>query len=786
MTKKKKPQQVQQTLENLDVFPESLRGLREPLGAKYSYKNIIAEGKTGATHRLTLAANPEYSVCLKTIKGSITDSKERKSVAATLKKEVEILRTLTHRCLPSIIDYDCDHEQPYYVSSFHPGKTLSEFKAEGITLAFREAVFVIASLLDVLRYIHSEGRVHCDLHLKNVLIDRDVFRHGILIIDFGSGHRDSSSSPETENHGRVDFKPGSLMRFDRQTVNRVTAHSDFKKADFHGLANVLTQMEASFLTSASAATIDEYRQFTHDLRSERLVDWELIMDRFDLVVDPLRNVGRNSDLFISSETPANAITIPVSGAVPVGGPALSVINTPVFQRLRSLKQLSFCDWTFPGATHTRFEHSLGVFSNARQAVELLSHQSSFRSRFTPSEVRGFLLASLLHDIGHYPFAHAIEQYARAHFPNDLRVQEVARHEAHTVWILENDTELIRSICAGRNWGEDALKHALYLMRERESVLRQLLDGPMDVDKLDYLPRDAKHCGIPFGDGLDVRKAVSSLRFVSGSESFKISTKGIPSAEGFFVLQNQMLGNVYWHECVRGVFSMFHAIVEICVRSSEGDDSDLFCELVSNLRKCVSEADAINDVIIRRIDAITFPVLTDAVRVVVRELAQLILYPQYASVYVPMAVYRETDKKTAEHNVTVYSSLFRDEASASGDPKQIDWVNVKKLRAAYLEAIKSQVASVSPFDVMIDIPFGKNAMRHVEWFDDLENRELRFESLTHVGKTVFDKPAAHWSPVRVYVRPSVFEALSIDLRNGVRKIAEGKYWNSTGSDDAFEK
>ena len=280
------------------------------------------------------------------------------------------------------------------------------------------------------------------------------------MIDFGSGHRGSSTSPETENRGRVDHKPADLQRRDRGLVNRHEAKVDFVRSDLHGFGDLLLQMEDIFLQRASAVVREEYRQFCIDLKSGTLIDWQKIEDRFDLVVDPFRNIGRNSDLFLSTETISNAITIPVTGAVPVGPPALNVINTQQFQRLRYLKQLSFCDWTFPGATHSRFEHSIGVFAQAKQAVEYLCHQSEFRAHFTPVAVRGFLLASLLHDLGHYPFAHAVEQYARAHFPDDTEIQAVARHETHTLWLLENDRELIDAITA--TWGNDALQHAKHV------------------------------------------------------------------------------------------------------------------------------------------------------------------------------------------------------------------------------------------------------------------------------------------------------------------------------------
>src|SRR5437588_4926462 len=104
----------------------------------------------------------------------------------------------------------------------------------------------------------------------------------------------------------------------------------------------------------------------------------------------------------------------VWGDIALGPREIALIDTPAFQRLRRVRQLGTTDLVFPGARHTRFEHSLGVFHLAGLAVERLRGAVSF----APADERALLAAALLHDVGHYPFSHAVEE---------LEVDQIRRH-----------------------------------------------------------------------------------------------------------------------------------------------------------------------------------------------------------------------------------------------------------------------------------------------------------------------------------------------------------------------
>jgi serine/threonine protein kinase len=176
------------------------------IGDRYEYEALISEGKNGIAYRIKSRAHG-HIYCLKTIKPSITNEKERNRVKETLDKECKILKPLSHRSLPAIYESNVDGELPYYVSTFHPGGTWNKFRKEDKRLRTEEAYYVIHSLIDAFQYLHERGRTHCDAHEDNILISEHVFADGILIIDFGSGHRESDPSPETPDRGHAGFKP---------------------------------------------------------------------------------------------------------------------------------------------------------------------------------------------------------------------------------------------------------------------------------------------------------------------------------------------------------------------------------------------------------------------------------------------------------------------------------------------------------------------------------------------------------------------------------------------------
>jgi serine/threonine protein kinase len=176
--------------DSTDNFPSYLEPIFRQISAKYEWLKEIGAGQNGVTY-LIRSRDHGQPYCLKTIKPTVTDSRERERIRATLRKELDILKPLSPRALPKIFEAELDGELPYYICTYHPGDTLSNFRKSGRTLRAEEAYFVIYTLIDAFEYLHQEGRMHCDAHADNILISDRVYGEGIMIIDFGSGHRGS-------------------------------------------------------------------------------------------------------------------------------------------------------------------------------------------------------------------------------------------------------------------------------------------------------------------------------------------------------------------------------------------------------------------------------------------------------------------------------------------------------------------------------------------------------------------------------------------------------------------
>jgi HD superfamily phosphohydrolase len=233
-------------------------------------------------------------------------------------------------------------------------------------------------------------------------------------------------------------------------------------------------------------------------------------------------------------------------------PALLALDTPAVQRLRYIRQVGHTFLVYPGATHTRFEHALGAYHLTRRALAALEELGDLGSAAS-EECLAVRMAALLHDIGHYPFSHALEE---AGFPS---------HEALGVAKLTQGELGDRLLQIGGN-GFPAAVGAL-ISGISTSPLQGLISGSIDLDKVDYLSRDARMCGVPYGT-VDVDRLLSSLTLVeveAGRFEVGVQEKGISALESLLFAKYQMYRNVYWHHAVRSATCMFKRAVRCAVR-----------------------------------------------------------------------------------------------------------------------------------------------------------------------------------------------------------------------------
>lgn len=235
--------------------------------------------------------------------------------------------------------------------------------------------------------------------------------------------------------------------------------------------------------------------------------------------------------------------------------AVQVIDTPVFQRLRHIRQLGLAYLVYPGATHTRFDHALGVYHLTRRAVGLLAEQGALAG-VDPLDCRLVQYAALLHDIGHYPFSHALEELDPARVPE--------HHEALTGRFLADPD--LRAVLSGV--APDAAERIERLIRgTSDSPLQGLVSGSLDLDKIEYLNRDATFCGVPYGM-VDVDRLIHALTLVrdpaTGAWEIGVREKGLSALESLLFGKYQMFRNVYWHHAVRSATALYKRLVQDAV------------------------------------------------------------------------------------------------------------------------------------------------------------------------------------------------------------------------------
>ena len=237
--------------------------------------------------------------------------------------------------------------------------------------------------------------------------------------------------------------------------------------------------------------------------------------------------------------------------------AAHIVDTTEFQRLRYIRQLGFTHLVYPGATHTRFDHALGVYHLATVALRRIRENRSI-----PPEVLGgehlIPYAALLHDIGHYPFSHALEELETEYVP--------AHHEEISEQFLASPSLRNALVPLGSTAPELLLK---LISGQSQIPLRGLVSGALDLDKMEYLRRDAHFSGVPYGE-VDVSRLLQGLALLrdpeSGQYEVGVQEKAVAALESLLFAKYQMFRNVYWHHAVRAATVLYKRIVEEAVDS----------------------------------------------------------------------------------------------------------------------------------------------------------------------------------------------------------------------------
>ena len=281
-----------------------------------------------------------------------------------------------------------------------------------------------------------------------------------------------------------------------------------------------------------------------------------------------------------SDKKTQRIRDPVHGLVVFGGGndahqnetdqiAWRLLNTREFQRLRRIRQLGFSDLVFPGATHSRFAHAIGVYHTARRLIEVIRRRQD--ETYNEDRARVVLLAALLHDIGHGPFSHLFEQAARATGLEN-------RHEDWGAKIVEGDTEVNRVL---RQMDEMLPGHISGLLKEEEpkDIYATVVSSQFDADRLDYVQRDRLMTGVEFAhldrdwllDCLEVGSVTIGQNEPVAAPCLYLNFKGVRVAEEYLEARFRLYTMVYMHKTTRAAEKMLEALLSTAAKVLRDDE-----------------------------------------------------------------------------------------------------------------------------------------------------------------------------------------------------------------------
>lgn len=238
---------------------------------------------------------------------------------------------------------------------------------------------------------------------------------------------------------------------------------------------------------------------------------------------------------------------PVYGYVYVTEAEKEVIDSFPLQRLRRLRQLAGAEFVYPGANHTRFEHSIGVMYLAG----LLAENPNLTQHLSEDNTQMVRIAALLHDVGHGPFSHTFE-YLLVKFLDKT-------HEDMNVWVVQ-ESEL-KDIINGLGYDPNVVAKLSVgrLNKSGEAFMDQIISSAVDVDKLDFIVRDTHHTGAKYGF-VDIFRIIHMLDIID--ENLAVDLGALSALESFILARIESFKSIYFHRVSRAVQIMIAEAMEV--------------------------------------------------------------------------------------------------------------------------------------------------------------------------------------------------------------------------------
>lgn len=616
-------------------------------------KKIIGEiGLGGAGWVIHVQCN-EKDYALKVLRPDVASNEDIKNSFLT---EARRIRDNKHQNIVEVfedivVNYNLSNgsivECPAFFMEYLPWKDLNEWIAEAegdSTAKYRALIRIGGLLLDVLDFLHTHGDsplLHLDIKSENVKVHGSLQRPNIKLLDFGVAQDIRGDEAAFTGKGENIRVVGTLRHWPLKWIKDNLDHMTDKDRtlciiprDWANPSIDLHLFRGTILEALDNAKIVEGELDARDYNAlqyyktwlERLI-WSQdpvrdskIQTAHEAILNASRAYGwgtRTSILFGSGN-----LRLPLDNLEYFGESARKVVDTIEFQRLRGLRQLGFVHYVYPGGVHSRFEHSLGVYGSAIRYLKVIANraQPQFRTHIDDEDLKMTAAMALIHDLGHYPFSHQIEEAEVQGFPfhetftyrlltdNDF-AQTVAE-----AFSLDKSKLLYFSIFCLNKVQQNNLKRYVEMPKDFSvpltwRALKGVINGPIDADKFDYLRRDAQHVGVPYSSSFDPERFIDGLTVYCGKESFELAVKesAISSAEMFALGRYFMYTSVYYNHAVRCFDRLIQEAIHLKVDSKINRGKLLFDKLAfdsddSALQKILDECkcDALKHHILNRV------------------------------------------------------------------------------------------------------------------------------------------------------------------------------------------
>ncbi|KKM89291.1 hypothetical protein LCGC14_1250150 [marine sediment metagenome] len=553
---------------------------------------------------------------------------EKQILIDSIKNEMNILSTIKHENLISIyyadeLDYTKNNgKYPYYIMDYIEDaqdlekaiKTKIEEvnSSEELNSLLEWLANIIFGVAKATLCLHKNNIIHFDIKPKNILIKQETETDIPLLSDLGFAKFIKSEDRNT-NVGFTLFYAHRKLRAEYQhgssknKISKEMKYNDFEMIfDIFALGKSILELLSIIYSKFSRIsrfiyhfaylhlmacrmldgenmTLSQYEKnckdfpdicfFFEEWRGLNAFDFEkLKYNNIEEVIIDLRKLIFPNALI--RNIPELDVHFPsriqnsLNKSAPFSQRMKFIVDHPIFLRLKNIPQLTLVNTVYPTANHNRFEHSLGAFEKCCDYVLALykdPYNPLFRQLINEEKIKAVLLASLLHDLGQYPFAHTIEE-----------LYKVLNHENFTQEFLDSnikgDIEKTLKMIIKEFWGIsiELIKNILIPQNKEDLIfglLHSIIDSPIDVDKIDYLIRDSINCNLPYGLSIDTDRIIRNLTVIidkSGNKTrfyIGLYEKAQTAAESLIFARYMLYQSLYWHHTVRSYKSMIKTAIK---------------------------------------------------------------------------------------------------------------------------------------------------------------------------------------------------------------------------------